>query len=457
MSAEIIFLILGTILSLGGFLRWPKHTGELLGPRFIVPLMLWAAIFGQFIVAGDRWDNYEKYHLEMDGRAMGYACLCIIGFWLGFVLPFGRWISKLFSTLPSGLYVSPSKLRWPGLLLCGFAFGVQLIFNGSAVFYAPGGLEARGLSLLLNPTIGRYLAILVDISGIIGAVMVGFSWPAKGERNLLTVGTAVVGLLLAANVFMSRLSRASGLPFILAYGAASIRFRKSNIILGIAVLYIVAASAHTGLTGREVYGHYPGSYFFYKHFFGYSVLRPMESLEAGLRAGDSFTSLAVTMYAVDSTDIHELTRLQWMANLLPVPRAFGLPTWTTDPSRAIGTMYQTNPFWFTLGLFGDTYAHFRYWGFIWFIPIGVAFRMIHELVNKGSGLLGGAPTNQDLTVAAPTYQFINLYALLMVMNYGALMRGLFNTYRSLEVTFLLQVALLVGFLFLVRIYRGPEG
>ncbi len=412
--------------------------------------MFWTAIFGQHLLFAGRWDIYEEQHTEMDAAAMFYTCLCLLGFWLGFALPVGRWLSKIFSTLPSGLYVNPNKLRKQGMYLLAIAFIIQIVVNGPAVFYSPGGgLATRGM-LMVGPTIGRYLSIIVDILGIIGAVMVGYSWPAKGERNFASVGLGVVALMMAANVFMSRFSRASGMPFLLAYGAASVRFRKVNIFFGLLIFYLVATCALTALTGRAVYGHYAGSFFFFKHFFTYSLTVPLDSLEAGMQAGDSLTPLTVTMLGVETTDIHELTPLQWIANLTPVPRSFGLPEWTTDPSRSLGTMYLTHPFWYTLGLFGDTYAHFRYWGFIWFIPIGIGYRMVHQLASWG--LDRASSVNTGLI---QVYQFINLYTLLLVMTYSAMLRGLFNTYRSFEVSFLMVVGLLTGFLFLVKLYRGP--
>jgi hypothetical protein len=268
----------------------------------------------------------------------------------------------------------------------------------------------------------------------------------------LTIGVCIFALLLGANVFMSRFSRAAGLPFALAFGAASLRFRKVNFLVGLVVFYIVATFALTGLTGRGEYGHYAGSMPFVQHLLTYSIYHPIEAAESGLRAGDSFTSLAVTMHAMETTDINPLSPLAWMTNLLPIPRALGLPEWTTDPSRALGTMHYTHPFWFTLGMIGDTYAHFRYLGFIWFIPVGIAFRMVAQLVASGGGLVGG----EDSLGNPPGYRSINLYALLLVMNYGALMRGLFNTYRSFEVTFLLQLGLVTAVLFLIRFARGKR-
>lgn len=444
-------LIIGTILALLGFLKWPRSTGELLGPRFVLPFMMWASIYGQFLVAGDRWDTYEEYHLDWDGRAMGYVCLCLVGYWLGYILPFGTWLTKLFKPLPAGLYLEPERLRIPGLLLCGLALTIQFLFNGFAVFYAGGGGHSKWV-LPLSETIGRYLGILVDVSGIIGAVMIGFSWPEKQRRNFLNVGIGIFGLLMGAHVFMSRFSRASGLPFALAFGAASLRFRKVNILAGLIVLYVVAVFALTGLTGRGEYGHFSGSALFVKHLYSYSIYHPVEASQMALRAGDSFTSLVVTMDAVTTTDINALSPLAWIANQAPIPRAWGLPVWTTDPSRAVGTMHYTNPFWFTLGIYGDTYAHFGYLGFVWFIPIGIAFRMVSQLVIKGGGFIGGPAGAQY----QPGYHFINLYALLLVMNYGAFLRGLFNTYRSFEVTFLLELGLITGLLMVVRYARGNQ-
>ena len=69
-------------------------------------------------------------------------------------------------------------------------------------------------------------------------------------------------------------------------------------------LLLTLLLAHTGMTGRPIYGHFAGSYFFILHLLDYSIWHPIEVLQVGLRAGDSLTPLAVVITGVQTTDMN---------------------------------------------------------------------------------------------------------------------------------------------------------
>lgn len=445
-------LLLGTVLALLGFLQWPKGGLELLRPRIVIPLLVWLSIFGQFIlnlVDSGETDKYTYYHNLSDGAAMWFGCYCLMAFWVGFLLPFGRLMSSAFTKLPRGLNVDPERLRPLGLVACTIPFLVQFGLAGTTIFKAS-NFQFESRRFWLPDSIGKIVAIMIDLIAIFGVVLIGFAWPAKGKRTPALLLGHFVALSLVLHVFICRFSRASGVSLMLAYAAASVRFKKVKVWLGILLVLITFMLAHTGLTGRSIYGHFAGSFYFMEHFLSYTIWEPMEILEVGLGSADSLQPLAVIITGLETTDINALPKWKWLLSQLPVPRALGLPAWTTDASIIIGGHY-SHPFWFTMSMYGDLYAHFGYLGAMGFAWVGIMYRFVDSLVARF-----GKSREEEIysayypTLFSPTqlgaaFYHINFYLLFMVMTYAALNRGIFNSFRAWWILFVyMTYALIIG-------------
>src|SRR5262249_34170157 len=78
-------------------------------------------------------------------------------------------------------------------------------------------------------------------------------------------------------------------------------------------------------------------------------------------------------------------------------------------------------------------------GPIWFIPIGIVYRLVADLSFGAAQREGG----------------ISSYSLLLFSGYWAIGMGVFNTYRAFVVGFILPAVLICAFLFLRQMLLPP--
>ncbi len=195
------------------------------------------------------------------------------------------------------------------------------------------------------------------------------------------------------------------------------------------------------LRARQRRLDFPYSITFISHAAYLAWERPGDILFYGIGINDGFTTLAVSMHGSDIADVRPLTKLQWLAFQIPIPRVAGIhPEWTVDLTLYIGG-YGT---WgFTTGILGDLYIHWKWLGVLWFVLLGVLYRMMAALA------LGDSRDKVRAGGLSP-------YMLALVAAYYALGMGMFNTFRSWVVTFLGPLVAVVVFLLLHRLFAGER-
>ncbi|MHC4414072.1 MAG: hypothetical protein ACYS0G_02180 [Planctomycetota bacterium] len=454
MVIDYLLVTLGTFLCLLGFFKWPRASWDLIRPRFIVPMIFWASIFLQYITP-DTDQIFYKYHVQKDTAALAFVCLCVACFWIGFTPPIGTRLAQLLRGLPATLQFDPEKLRTPGLIIAAVPFFLSLALGGTAIFAAPVSQEL--VSSVLPSQLVIPVGVFADIAASIGAILIGLAWPTKGRRNALNVGLSALGVIVASHIFMARFSRGSGLVYALAFLAASLRARRINWWAGIAVALIMLLMGHAGLTGRAVYGHFSGSFHYIRHLFTYSIFNWPEVFLSGVYAIDSLKSLVVMMYGAEFAEFGQLTRLQWLHNQIPIPRFLGLPDVTYSATTIV---LQTRTRGFTSSMWGDAFAHFGYWGALTFVPVGICYRFVDRLVlgvdnDELQPLLAqdgyAHPPPDDTT---PTSGFAaNAWIILLATSYGAILRGVFNSFRAWNTSFFYPLYVLLFVLILLKYMR----
>jgi hypothetical protein len=453
---EYQWFFLGTLLCFAGFLRWPRQSWELLRPRFVVPIAMWMATFAQFLFESDYQEFYRRYLVANRGQAMAFVCLCVSGFWLGHTLPIGRWVANtLFSRLDASLTFNPSKLRAPGIVLGFSVLGILLLLSGVSVVSAD--FHYGNYATVLPSWLATPLAVSVDGFASLSAIMIGLAWPERGRRNIFNVGLSLLSVFAASQIFMSRFSRGSGLLFLLLFLAISLRLRRISWFWGGVTLLLAMFLADAGLTGRDNYGHFSGSLNFFTQFFTYSLFDWSGASNALIHAVDSLTPTSVCIYGMEHGGIGEMPVISWILMQTPVPRLLGLPQWTADPSLVISS----NRSWFTPSMFGDVYAHLHFAGFFAFVYMGVLYRIVDQVAwgfeREGRGGFWFCAQTADgrAWTGAWTQHLmtLNLWAIWLCASYGALARGLFNTYRAWNVMFFYPLYAIFLLLLLRRLLR----
>jgi hypothetical protein len=282
-------------------------------------------------------------------------------------------------------------------------------------------------------------AVLLTVGSIFNAALLGVSWPEPGRRTVLTYVMMVVGLLVNSMCTMPIFSRGVGLAVFVAAMAYSVRVRRFRLAVMIPAIIWVALCAHTGLTGRSIHGRNSDVITYLTTLFQYSIFDPAKVLYSGFGLNDCFTSLAMSMKAITRADVRPLTQLDWVLFQLPIPRGLGLsPAWTLDLTLYIGG-YGT---WgYTTGMLGDTYIHWKWFGPLWFIPVGIAYRFVSCLTFG---------QRNQLTTG------ISAYSLVLFSSYYAIGIGVFNTYRAFVVGFMMPTVAVVLFLMIRRVFTPPR-
>lgn len=422
MNAAIgFYTLVGLAVAMFGFFRRPKTWGELVYPRFLIPLLFW--MFGLFPVAyyyymeppNQAYAAYRLYHQE---QAMLYVLLCMLVFWLGF--RFRLRIPRL------ERYVHNTSIRFDypriqraGLLIATLTGIFLLSTNGSALLDGHDTLELEGVLGYIS----RYMILPLNV---LAAIAYGFGWPDKGEtrRPFVLIGALYI-LIICSLPLVANFSRGSGLfPMFMVLGYVG-RFRRIPWITMAISIFLLIYCAHVGLTGRGLYGHAGGAINYVRHFMSgadYTFLAASERV----MAGEALTPLSVIMAsAAAGADIGAISPLHWLYFQIPLPHMFGFGgVYTLDATHFLGGQ---GTWGYTASMFGDTFAHFGWWGCLPFLYMGMLYRLLEELVaDYDSGNPGGTLAFLTLPVA-----------------YYAFLLGIFNTFRSWNSTFTFGIAIML--------------
>jgi hypothetical protein len=432
---KLELLVLGTAVCCFGFFRWPKSAYELIRPRFAIPFLFWLATFLPMISYGDPYTESNVYQRarEDSGRTAAFFIMtCLLGFWVGFASPIGVYLAKPMALVTNKLPIRPQRFGILAYLVGGFSLFLIAILNGPAFL----GFEGGGPLIQLPESLGRPVAVIMVIGTAVSAAALGASWPAKGSQSLFGNAFRLLFLLALCTPNMAMFSRGSALPVLICFAAFSVRHRRLNWVIAILAVGFTALCGHAGLAGRGVMGHYAGVFPYLQFLFTESLSRWDEMFSIFTGAVDAYTPLCVTMQAVKSTDIHAVTWTDWLLIHIPIPYSWGFqPELTTDLSYFIRG---ASARWYTLGLFGDLWAHFGWAGWAVMAVLGMLYRMLDHLI-----------IGQDLF---DEHDHLNPYMFLMFTSYYAMMVGLFNNFRSWTTLFFYPLFLTVAILLVFRFF-----
>jgi hypothetical protein len=432
-------MIIGTVVTLMGFLKWPKSSYELIHPRFVVPGIIWLGTFGQAMLrdvgTSDVDRMYESARIEYGNAALWYTIFAMLCFYLGMMLPIGAWISSPFARLETQFQINPQRLRrlgWIGTWTL-FVFFIALVGPQAL------GLGSIGPIIPIPESMFKLVAILLTVCSVFNAVMLGMSWPEPGQRTFLTYAGMALGLFINSIYTMPVMSRGVGLPVFVAAMAYSVRVRRFKLSIMLPAIVWVALCGHAGLVGRAYYGRRSDVITYLSVLFQYSIYDPAQVFRSGMGLNDGFTALAMSMKAITRVDVGQLTKINWLIFQLPIPHWFNfMPEWTLDLTIFIGG---AGTWGYTVGMLGDTFIHWGWFGPLWFIPVGITYRLVSELVFSPKSLQAGR---------------ISIYSLVLFSGYFAIGSGVFNTYRAWETAFIIPTGLVVLFLVLRRLFVTPD-
>src|SRR5450432_59737 len=248
-----LIVLLGTAVALMGFLKWPRSSYELIHPRFVLPGIIWICTFGQALIRNREGGRvgalYEAARVDYGDQALWYSILAMLCFYLGMVLPFGRWVSEPFSKLETQFRINPHRLRRLGWISTWSLFAFFMLVAGP---HALGLTSMRGIPL--NEQMIKIAAIILSVGSVFNAALLGVSWPEREERTALTYFMMFVGLFVNSMYTMPIMSRGAGLTVFVAAMAYSVRVRRFRISVMLPAVIFVALCGYAGLVGRGVYG-----------------------------------------------------------------------------------------------------------------------------------------------------------------------------------------------------------
>lgn len=439
-KAEIIQILIamtGVAICLLGFLRYPHEKFELIAPRFVIPGLFCVGIYGDFFYWALHDDpyQYEEFLYLSGTTSLIFTTLCLIGFWLGFILPIGRKAAQKIDVLHTEILV-PDRLlyKFSGIVAATITL-IALAVTGGAY------IDVRlfsGASLFTKQA--SILSVMVQMLMVIGALAVGMAWPERsnwGRRLAL-----FLFLLLIAAPNFAKFSRGAGLTFLICAFAFSIRYRRFNWIgLSLAAIACVVG-ANAGLTGRLVYGHYAGVIPFLEHVILTLDDHFAHSLDMVFSAVGKWSVTSVVVTASEG-HIYQSPWWKWIWFQTPLPRPFTAPFGLTPTGVGLSVKHYIGGVesrGYTPSLFGDAYGHMHYWGFVMFIPIGIIGRFVESLSIRPK--------------IAHNVDSLNLSAMLLPVLYMALLLGFHNTYRSFVVAFSYPFYMLIFAVFVLRSFSG---
>jgi len=445
-GAQIVIAMIGMPLCFLGFLRKPKESFELMAPRIAVPMLFllsWYCDFFYWAFFGGEY-QYEGRLLASGTKSLLFLTTCLIGFWIGFVLPYGSKIARRSTLLHTEIPLPETGLYLGSWIMAGAILGIALVFTGGAFID-----QRRFSGNTLYGTHLRWIAVLVQLFMAVGGMLVGMAWPARGQWGRRAI--LFVLLLVIGSPNFAKFSRGAGLVFALAAVAFAIRHRRFNVVglVGAAILCGVLANA--GLTGRSIYGHYAGVVPFLEHA-SHTVLEGVENTPAMVFS--AVGKWSVTSVVIDASygNIHPSPWWKWTWFQVPLPRMVTAPLGLSPRGVGLSIKHEIGGIYsrgYTPSMFGDAWGHFGWMGFLAFIPIGIICRFVEALAIRPT--VGGTAT-------------LNVGAMLVPTTYMALMLGFHNTYRAFVVAFfyplyMLLILLVIGKIFqsrLVRMRSPPE-
>lgn len=432
--------LLGTLVCLFGFLSRPRSGYELLRPHFVIPGIIWISTFWHamsYWAIGPVYDvlNQDAYRATFGVQAQLFIILCLLCFWVGYALPLGYRIGGWVSPLYYGFSLHSGKFRPMGLAIAVGVFLLLLAMGGPAALNASWNLGGFvDVPFLRAGNLGIVIYVLI----VLGAGLIGIGWPLKARHDPIGVAVSILGLLMLSAPFMANFSRGTGLAFVVALAAYCLRHRRLPVMGTIIVVVWVLLCGHAGLTGRGIYGHRGGVLPYLWHLLTYSTLAGFDIFRVGTSAGDAYTVTSTVMAGVATTDLHALGPFEWLFFQIPVPRIFGLHReWTVDVTLFLGGTGAWN---YTTSIFGDVFIHYRWFGALPFVFVGVMYRMVDFLAFR-------------LTAAAP--HLLNPFVLFLATSYLAMFMGIFNSFRAWNVAFFYPLYLLAICLVLVKAFAPP--
>ncbi len=444
-ESQVLLLILGTALCLGGWFQWPKEATDFLRPRIVVPAIIFYSVFYQFIrfhwLGGNGGTNIAgiaRYRWEFAGDALEYVTACLAMFWVGYILPAGIKICTSLENLSGGALISETTLRkWAvGLALLSLAGG--LFFDGLGLFNS---LWGYGYMKAVNiHTIGIIITVyrLYGLLGIAGALILGYTWPPPGKRPASWPLTVAFLLFCDAAPWMAHFSRGASVFPLLAVIGYVLRYRRIPWATAAASLFIFLLGVLTALTGRGIFGHNGGAIPYISYAWP-SFFNLKNLLNATTGTADSFTPLTVVMAGLhDGNNMGRLTKLNWILFQLPLPQ-FMRPKWTFFPAIFIAHEWNANvaSFGYNPGMFGDTFAHWGYGGAFIFILVGIVYRMVDRLA-----------------FSPKTRGQLSLLPLLAPASYFALLMGCFTNFRAFNTSMILPFFAVFAYAYFYQ--RRPE-
>lgn len=409
-----------TALALVGFYRRPTSLYEILSPRFVAPAIFWLSSVANAIIREPMSLEKVEWAYERNAAAaMWFIAACMVVFWIGYFLPFGKWIGKSAPYLPVDLQKRSRAFLFGSIaLLIAMHLGPLVID-----FFGP---------------LSRILAVFIRIGPFGSAMLVGLYLGAQKKLNAGHFFLLFIVLVAAMFPLMSRFSRGTGLPIFIA--TISFCYMRREI-KALPVLFALLATVYfgvQGLRGRGVHGHYGGVQA-YVTFLMESPL-PLSGFAGGSRlVHDSLTPTSVAILANQepSSFTRTLSKQDWLLNCIPVPRALGIP----DYKFSLGSFIAGQPIsWgYTPSIFGDTIHHLGWMGVIPFAVIGVYYRGLEQAAfRKFDGI----------TYSSEWYSFLCL------LSYYALLIAMYLNFRSWIVNCSLGIYGMVGLIFVKSILGG---
>lgn len=416
-----LYTFLGIALALLGFRRRPKVAGELVFPRFIIPLLFF--IFGILPAAYYYYidppnQTYSIFRIAHQETAMAYICLCMVMFWVGFRIRFRlHALERLIADI-SFRFNFPATQR-AGIIIVTLTSVYMFSLYGAKLWSGYNDLDLTG-------ALGYITKYVIPPVNVLAAIAYGFGWPEKGEprRSVVALG-AIYVLVLCSIPSVAGFSRGSGLyPILMVLGYVG-RFRRIPWFSFILSTFFVIYCSQVGLHGRGIYGHGGGVLNFLTEFRSGAEF-DFTSASERIMSGEALTPLSVVMAAGQAhSDLQPLSPMQWIIFQIPVPHVFGLfGTYTLDPTIFVGGAGEWG---YTASMFGDTFAHFGWAGCIAFVYMGILYRTLEELVDF-----------YDSRHSRSTLAF-----LMLPVAYYSFLLGTFNTFRAWNSSFVFGIGILL--------------